>query len=69
MLGIDKIQAEVLKVDVGITADTLQHVFTRIWNEEVIPGDWQKGIIVKLPKKGNLEVCENWRGVTLLLVP
>ena len=66
--GIDNIQAEVLKLDVGITADALEHVFTRIW-KEVIPGDWQKGVIVKVPKKGNLEVCDNWRGVALLSVP
>ena len=33
------------------------------------PADWQKGVIVKLPKKGNLEVCYNWRGITLLSVP
>ena len=31
--GIDNIQAEVLKVDLGITANALEHVFqTRIWN-------------------------------------
>ena len=67
--GIDSIQAEVLKVDVGITANAHEHVFTKILNEEVIPGDWQKGVIVKLPKRGNLEVCDNWREVTLLSVP
>ena len=67
--GIDNIQAEVHKVDIGTTASALHHVFTKIWNEKVIPVDWQKGVIVKLPKKGNLEVCNNWRGVTLLSVP
>ena len=67
--GIDNIQAEVLKVDIGTMASALHHVFTKIWNEEVIPVDWQRGVIVKLTKKGNLEVCDNWRGVTLLSVP
>ena len=67
--GIHNIQAEVLKVDIETMASALHHVFTKIWNEEVIPVDWQRGVIVKLPKKGNLEVCENWRGVTLLSVP
>ena len=47
----------------------LHHVFNKIWNKEVIPVDWQRVVIVKLPKKGNLEVCDNWRGVTLLSVP
>ena len=67
--SIDNIQAEVLKMDIGTTASALHHVFTKIRNEEVIPVDWQRCVIVKLPKKGNLEVCDNWRGVTLLSVP
>ena len=27
---------------------------------------WTKGLIVKLPKKGDLRDCGNWRGITLL---
>ena len=27
---------------------------------------WTKGLIVKLPKKGVLRYCGNWRGITLL---
>ena len=34
-----------------------------IWEEERIPEDWCKGLIVKLPKKGDLT---NWRGITLM---
>ena len=26
-------------------------------------------LCINLPKKGNLEVCDNWRGITLLSVP
>ena len=29
---------------------------------------WKGGLIVKIPKKGNLKECKNWRGVTLLPV-
>jgi hypothetical protein len=28
-----------------------------------------KGLIVKLSKKGDLQICDNWRGITLLSVP
>jgi hypothetical protein len=27
---------------------------------------WKKGILIKLPKKGDLSVCNNWRGIILL---
>ena len=29
----------------------------------------KKGIVVKLPKKGDLSLCGNWRGINLLSVP
>lgn len=67
--GIDNIQAEVLKADVAKIAKVFCHLFTKIWNREEIPTDWQKGIIIKLSKKGNLEECDNWRGITSLSVP
>ena len=28
----------------------------------------RKGLITRLPKKGNLKKCKNWRGITLLSV-
>ena len=31
-----------------------------------IPEAWKTGLIVKLPKKGDLGNCDNWRGVILL---
>ncbi|CAH8559355.1 unnamed protein product [Heterobilharzia americana] len=44
------------------TAPLLQ----KVWKEEKVPGDWKKGYLVKLSKKGDLSVCKNWRGITLL---
>lgn len=35
----------------------------------MIPGDWSKGLIVKLQKKGENTECSNWRGITLLSLP
>jgi hypothetical protein len=41
-------------------------IFKKIWEKEEIPRDWKEGIIVKVPKKGDLTECSNWRGITLL---
>ena len=38
----------------------------RIWDEEKIPEEWSKGLLIKLPKKGDLSYCKNWRGIMLL---
>jgi endonuclease/exonuclease/phosphatase family metal-dependent hydrolase len=66
--GIDNITAEVLKVDVELVADTLKPLFEEIWEQESFPEDWLEGIIVKLPKKGDLTDCNNWRGINILCV-
>ena len=31
-----------------------------------MPEDWKTGLIIRLPKKGDLSDCNNWRGITLL---
>ena len=37
-----------------------------VWEEENVPRDWVNAIIIPIPKKGNLGVCDNWRGIALL---
>jgi hypothetical protein len=44
-------------------------LFEKIWEEEEIPTDWKDKHIIKLPTKGDLSNCENYRGITLLSVP
>ena len=39
-----------------------------IWEMEVIPDELKKGLLIKIPKKGNLSHCGNWRGISLLSV-
>ena len=67
--GIDGIQAELLKVDIHTATVTLHDLFKDIREENKIPEDWEKGLIVKLSKKGDLGNCDNWRGITLLSIP
>ncbi len=67
--GIDAIYAEMLKADILTSARVLTDLFQDIWNSDTIPEDWSKGLIVKVPKKGNIKSCDNWRGITLLSIP
>jgi len=39
------------------------------WQNLEVPEDWKKGVIIKLPKKGSLKDCNNWREITLLSTP
>ena len=67
--GIDGIQAEMLKADLTTSTKVLKNLFDNIWLKDKVPRDWCKGLIVKIPKKGDLRSCDNWRGVTLLSIP
>ena len=40
----------------------------RLWKQEQIPEDWHRGLIVKMPKKGDLTQCNNPRGAYLTLM-
>ena len=59
--GPDHIPPEAIKADMTTSVDILHTLFTKIWNEEDIPGDWKKRILIKLPKKGDLGNCNNYR--------
>jgi hypothetical protein len=67
--GIDGIQAELLKHGGDETTEKIQQLCNRIWETGEVPRDWKDGIIIPLPKKGDLKDCNNWRGITLLSVP
>lgn len=67
--GIDQIVAELLKKGGNAIISELTKLCNRCWNEKNVPEEWTKGIIVKIPKKGDLSDCGNWRGITLLSVP
>jgi hypothetical protein len=58
-----------LKADIATSSKFLQQLFNNIWNNEIIPSDWTKDLIIMLPIKGDIQICDNWRGITLLSVP
>ena len=62
-------QAEMLKADGGETSVVLNELFHKIWVKEEIPENCPKGLIIKLPNKGDLKSCHNWRGIILLSAP
>ena len=37
-----------------------------VWKESQVPSDWRNAILIPIPKKGDLSLCDNWRGIALL---
>ena len=61
---IDGVVPEMLKSDIDTSVDVLHKMFCKVWDEENVPDDWTRGLISKIPKKGDLTECNNWRGIT-----
>ena len=64
--GLDNLPPEALKEGGPITVDVVHKFPNKIWKEEEIPNDWKEGLLIKLPKKGDISLCKNRRGIMLL---
>ena len=67
--GPDEIPAEAIKADIETAVQMLYSLFSKIWEKEEVPAQRKEGIIIKLPKKGDLRDCSNYRGIMLLSAP
>lgn len=67
--GPDNILPEVMKADTGVTANIMINLLQDAWEKEEVPTEWKRGYIVKIPNKGDLSDCRNWRGIQLLSLP
>ena len=63
--GEDQIFPEMFKVEDDKVPRALVRLFNKIKENGHLPSEWKNGVIVKVPKKGNLSECGNWRGITL----
>ena len=60
---------EALKVDPKTTAAMSHpHFLLQICEVENVPSEWKNGYLVKLPKKRELGLCKNFRGIMLLAI-
>ena len=48
--------------------DVLTEICNRIWRTGEWPTPWTQSLIITLPKKGNLQLCQNYRTITIGLI-
>ena len=60
------IPAEVYKHGGDMLLQKLTYLFCRMWDEEVIPQQLKDASIIRLYKNGNRQLCDNYRGISLL---
>ena len=47
--------------------DVLHAICIKIWETGKWPSTWTKSIIITIPKKGNLQLCNNYRTISLII--
>ena len=50
----------------GMWIDALTEICYRIWRTGEWPSPWTQSLIITLPKKGNLQLCQNYRTISLI---
>lgn len=63
--GPDGIYIELFKADVELTASHLHPIIESLWQVGEIPQEMKEALLIKLPKKGDLGLTKNWRGIAL----
>ena len=64
--GLDGIPSEILKEGYRCMENRIYELIVQVWNEERTPSSWAEVLICPIHKKGDVQNCENFRGISLV---
>ena len=67
--GVDNIPAELVQAGGEAMIDILIAICNNIWKTGEWPTTWTQSLVITLPKKGNLQLCQNYRTISLISHP
>ena len=66
---MDNIPAELVQAWGKAMIDILTAICNKIWKTGEWPTTWTQSLVITLPKKGNLQLCQNYRTLSLISHP
>ena len=67
--GVDNIPAELVQAGGEDIITTLTTICNKIWQTGQSSNPWAQSLVITLPKKGNLQQCQNYRTTSLISHP
>ena len=67
--GVDNIPAELLQHGGEAMVNALLTICNKIWRTGEWPTPWTQSLVITLPKNGNLQLCQNYRTISLISHP
>ena len=67
--GMDNIPAELVQAGGEAMINILTAICNKIWKTGEWPTTWTQSLVITLPKKGNLQLCQNYRTLSLISHP
>ena len=67
--GADNVPAELVQAGGEAMISVLLTICNKIWQTGEWPTPWTQYLIITLPKKGNLQLCQNYRTISLISHP
>ena len=68
-VGVDNIPAELVQAGREAMIDILTTICNKIWKTGEWPTTWTQSLVITLPKKGNLQLCQNYKTISLVSHP
>ena len=67
--GVDNIPGELIQAGGQPLVTALTTICNKIWDTGEWPTQWTQSLVITLPKKGNLQLCSNYRTISLISHP
>ena len=67
--GADKLPAELVQAGGEDVITALTTICNKIWQTGKWPTPWIQSLVITLPKKGNLQQCQDCRAISLISHP